>query len=62
MFHINNTRLKLTVKILYANDALLNSDKCKVALTARNKRIIKGDYILNGAESMIYTTTIYVCI
>jgi len=33
---------------------MLNLDKCKVALTARNKRIIKADYILNGAKSMIH--------
>lgn len=39
------------IKTFYGDNVPLNSDKCKVALTAPNKRIIKEDYILNDSKN-----------
>lgn len=44
---------------MYANNMPLNSDKLKLALTARNKRIIKRNYYLNGAKSNDIYLAIY---
>lgn len=51
-FNRNMTNLKSEgIKTLYADNMPFNSDKCKVALTAPNKRIIKEDYILNNTKN-----------